>query len=145
MRQAAHDLHQEFWSPPAGSSAPRAVPSSTTKPLASVCSECGTEFVVGARFCHVCGGERTRRLDARENRLAHLLDLHRMQAFSGLSLGPLIALVLGVGCVLAAIATGMMYTTTTLTDWQAVQLWRIQWLLGAAAAFLVGILLKKSG
>jgi hypothetical protein len=29
-------------------------------------------------------------------------------------------------------------------DWQAVQLWRIEWLLGATASFLAGILLKKS-
>jgi hypothetical protein len=28
-------------------------------------------------------------------------------------------------------------------DWQAIQLWRIEWLLGAAAAFVAGCLLKK--
>jgi len=29
------------------------------------------------------------------------------------------------------------------TDFEAIQLWRIQWLMAACAAFLVGILLKS--
>jgi hypothetical protein len=29
-------------------------------------------------------------------------------------------------------------------DWQAVQLWRIEWLLGSAAAFLATIALKNN-
>jgi len=31
-----------------------------------------------------------------------------------------------------------------MIDWQAVQLWRIEWLLGAVAAFVAGCLLKKA-
>jgi hypothetical protein len=37
-----------------------------------------------------------------------------------------------------------MFTAGTVLDWQAVQIWRVEWLLGAAAAFLAGILLKKA-
>jgi hypothetical protein len=37
-----------------------------------------------------------------------------------------------------------MYTAATVLDWQAVQIWRIEWLLASAAAFLAGILLKKT-
>jgi hypothetical protein len=31
----------------------------------------------------------------------------------------------------------------TAVDWQAIQLWRIEWLLGAVAAFIAGALLKR--
>jgi hypothetical protein len=39
--------------------------------------------------------------------------------------------------------TGFVFTATTLLDWQAVQLWRIEWLLGSVAMFAAGFLLKK--
>jgi len=44
--------------------------------------------------------------------------------------------------VLAAVGTGLVYTASTVLDWQAVQIWRIEWLLAAVVAFLGGILLK---
>jgi hypothetical protein len=50
---------------------------------------------------------------------------------------------IGLGCILGAIAVGFVFTVQNLVDWQAVQIWRIQWLLAAAAAFIAGILLKK--
>jgi hypothetical protein len=37
----------------------------------------------------------------------------------------------------------VVYKEDTLVDWQAVQAWRIEWLLAAMAALLAGILLKK--
>jgi hypothetical protein len=39
--------------------------------------------------------------------------------------------------------TGFLFTATTLLDWQAVQIWRIEWLLAASAVFVAGVLLKK--
>jgi hypothetical protein len=54
-----------------------------------------------------------------------------------------VALILGFACVVAAIITGIRFTATTLLDWQAIQLWRIEWLLAAIALFVAGILLKK--
>ena len=41
--------------------------------------------------------------------------------------------------------TGLVYTAATVLDWQAVQIWRIEWLLAAIAAFLAGILLRAAG
>jgi hypothetical protein len=38
--------------------------------------------------------------------------------------------------------TGVVYREDTLVDWQAVQTWRIEWLLGAVVALLAGILLR---
>ncbi|HLH08352.1 MAG TPA: hypothetical protein VKW78_14025 [Terriglobales bacterium] len=56
----------------------------------------------------------------------------------------LIAMFFGIVCVIAAIATGFLYKGETLVDWQAIQTWRIEWLLAAAVAFILGILLKPS-
>ena len=45
--------------------------------------------------------------------------------------------------IMAGIAVGMIYNVQTFNDFQAVQLYRMQWLLGAIAAFAAGLLLKK--
>ena len=54
------------------------------------------------------------------------MDFHAIREALGLTIGSLIAFVLGVACVGCAVATGLMYTATTLLDWQAVQIWRIE-------------------
>jgi hypothetical protein len=36
----------------------------------------------------------------------------------------------------------MIYSIQNLADFEAVQLWRMQWLLAAIAAFVAGVLLK---
>jgi hypothetical protein len=61
----------------------------------------------------------------------------------GQTTGSLIALFLGSACVIAAILTGFLYSATTVLDWQAVQVWRIEWLLAALAMFAGGLLLRK--
>jgi len=40
--------------------------------------------------------------------------------------------------------TGVIYKVETFADWQAVQTWRIEWLLASAVTLLTGILLKKA-
>jgi len=45
--------------------------------------------------------------------------------------------------VIAAISVGFIYSANTLVDWQAVQTWRIEWMLAAIVAFVAGILLKR--
>jgi hypothetical protein len=42
-----------------------------------------------------------------------------------------------------ALAVSVFFSVRTMLDWQAIQLWRIEWLLASIAAFLVGMLLKK--
>jgi hypothetical protein len=49
----------------------------------------------------------------------------------------------GFVCIIAAVITGFLFTATTLLDWQAVQVWRIEWLMAGIAAFLAGLLLRK--
>ena len=108
------------------------------------CARCGTELIAGSRFCHICGTKRGRRAAAYRFRWARLLDVHHMQERLGLPLASLVALVAGVICTLAAIGTGLIYTASTVLDWQAVQIWRIEWLMAAVVAFLAGILLKTT-
>lgn len=54
MAEVVHEAHQEFWQPPM----PAEVVEMVASTMAEVCPRCGTEFLVGARFCHSCGGRR---------------------------------------------------------------------------------------
>lgn len=115
--------------------------------MVEVCDRCGNEFVVGARYCHVCG--ETRGAVARASGGAGRFFRPFANFFSvlkrgmGLSTASLLAFAIGLGCILAAVFTGVLYTAATVLDWQAVQVWRLEWLLGAAVAFIAAILLKK--
>jgi cytosine/uracil/thiamine/allantoin permease len=62
----------------------------------------------------------------------------------GLRNASLAAFGVGMICLIGALGVGLIFSVQTTLDWQAVQLWRIEWLLGATASFLAGILLKKS-
>ena len=117
--------------------------------MANACEDCGSEFMVGARFCHVCGASRkmevaTGRGWARVWALLSVLEFHAIKAWFGLPTASLIAFLIGVGCILAALAVGIIYSVQTLADFQAIQLWRIEWLLAALASFVAGILLKRT-
>ena len=46
--------------------------------------------------------------------------------------------------MIVAVAVGFTDVKDNVSDFEAVQLWRIQWLMAACAAFLVGILFKSS-
>ena len=144
MSEVMHNAPEEFWSPPVAPA--DGVPAST---LAGACEDCGSEFMVGARFCHVCGSPRqvvvaTERGWSRIWSLLRALEFHAVKAWFGLPTASLIAFLIGVGCVLGAIAVGMIYSVQTLADFQAIQLWRIEWLLAALVSFVAGILLKRT-
>jgi len=134
-----HD-HGEFWRPPL-ETRQEAVPVAQTEN----CARCGAELIAGSRFCHICGKARKAQFVVHRVRWARLLDVHRIEERLGLPMASLVALVAGVLCVLAAIGTGLIYSASTTLDWQAVQIWRIEWLLAAVVAFLAGILLKTAG
>jgi hypothetical protein len=138
MADVVHDAQHEFWRPPV-------VAAEAARPgLVEVCDACATEFMVGSLFCHVCGASR----EARPSNAAHwtlYLEFHNIKRTLGLSTASLVAFVVGLAClVMAGIAVGMIYSVQTFNDFQAVQLYRMQWLLGAIAAFAAGLLLKKS-
>ena len=73
----------------------------------------------------------------------HYLHFHEIRTRIGLSTASLIAFVLGLVCVAGALLVGLL-TAKTLIDWQAIQMYRIEWLLAATTAFVAGILLKKN-
>ncbi len=58
-------------------------------------------------------------------------------------MAPLIAFLIGLGCVAGAIGVSLFYHASNLGEFQAIQMWRIEWLLAATASFVAGILLKK--
>jgi hypothetical protein len=73
----------------------------------------------------------------------HYLHFHEIRTRIGLPTASLIAFVLGLVCVAGALLVGLL-TAKTLVDWQAIQIYRIEWLLAATVAFVAGILLKKT-
>jgi hypothetical protein len=136
----AHDVPRgEFWRPPMDANRVE----TPAEASASSCARCGTDYVVGSRFCHVCGSEREPQLSRSRVRVSQWLDIHRIEEALGLGVASLVAFIVGVVCTLAAIGTGLVFTANTVLDWQAVQIWRVEWLLAAIAAFVAGVLLKK--
>ena len=134
MSDLVRDAHQEFWRPPLAQ---------TSVANADSCRRCGTEFMVGAAFCHICGMNRHRATSAPSDPWTkylsglHGLDFSRIQNWLALPFAPLCAFLLGTLFLALALAVGLMSA-----EFEAIQLWRIQWLLAACAAFLAGILLK---
>lgn len=142
--------------------------------MAEACPRCGSEFLLGSRFCHTCGGRRPEAISAstRDDAAAianvwergiqqvqstiegfswrkvrfpswlGYLHFHSIKEWIGLPTASLIAFVIGMACVAGALLVGLL-TAKTLVDWQAIQIYRVEWLLGATASFVLGILLKK--
>jgi len=131
MAELVHDAQHEFWRPPVASQV-AAAPA-----MLEACDGCGTEFMVAARFCHVCGTSR----QAQQAGAAvgpgwtRHLEFQNIKRTLGLSTASLIAFSIGVGIV---------YTVQSFADFQAIQYYRVQWLLAAVAAFLAGILLNRT-
>jgi hypothetical protein len=71
------------------------------------------------------------------------LHFHEIQSAIGLPTASLIAFITGLGCVAGAIGVSLFYKASNMAEFQAIQMWRIEWLLAATAAFVAGILLKK--
>jgi len=141
MADLVHDAEHEFWRPPANQ--PDSEPA-----LADACRRCGTEFMVAAAFCHLCGTHRHRAGVAQGRHWTKYFEFFRAVDFSGvkswfgLPLPSLCAFLIGVAFVIVALTMGML-SVHDYSDFEAIQLWRIQWLMSACAAFLAGILLKS--
>lgn len=85
MAEVIQNTQQEFWrppSPPAEVVVQESVPS-----MAEACPRCGSEFLLGSRFCHTCGGRRPEALspDAQADAaaIAHVWEqgVHRVREF----------------------------------------------------------------
>ncbi len=177
MSEVVQETSHEFWRPPS-----RAVPDDlvireTIPTMAEACLRCGTEFLLGSRFCHTCGKRRNEAISpsAKTDSAAlggfweqaaarvyslysaaakfswsqvefpswlHYLHFHEIKSWIGLSTASLIAFVIGIGCIAGALLVGLL-TAKNFVDWQAIQFYRVEWLLAATASFVAGILLKK--
>jgi cytosine/uracil/thiamine/allantoin permease len=104
--------------------------------------------MVGAAFCHLCGTNR-HRADAPPTQNwtkyfepVRTLDFAKIRGWFGLPLPSLCAFLIGIVFLIIALTMGLM-SVHDYSDFEAIQLWRIQWLMGTCAAFLAGILLKS--
>ena len=133
------ETRQEFWRP--AQEQLHAAPASTP-----MCAKCGADYVIGSRFCHVCGAGRDERVQSRAISFAEKLAMiARLPESLNLPIASTVLFALGVFCAIAAVAVGFIYSATTLVDWQAVQVWRIEWLLSSLISFVAALLLKSAG
>ncbi len=140
MAHALREPSQEYWRPPE-TQIERVILPLTAE---SICATCEAAYPVGASFCPACGAELNPQPAIKTHwSVAELLDLDIVRKRLSLSIPSLVFLILGVACITGALLTGVVYRATTILDWQAVQVWRIEWLLAAVASMLAGILLKK--
>ncbi len=175
MAEVAQDARQEFWrSPDVLEPAIETTLPVTTSQMAEACADCGSEFMIGARFCHTCGLRRppiataaakavftgiwarsVSRIRSGSSSVAaawrklslpgwmHYLHFHEIKRWVGLPTAALIAFMIGLGCVAGAIGVSIIFRASNLAEFQAIQMWRIEWLLAATASFVAGILLKN--
>jgi len=142
MGEVANQVQHEFWRPPMQAAASDAAAS---QEFIEACRRCGTEFIVSSRFCHACGATRPEL-----NAASSILDIPGLAELSvlgqrlELTAVSLLAFLVGIFCLAGALAVGVIFSARTVLDWQAIQIWRIEWLLGAISAFVAGRLLKKS-
>jgi hypothetical protein len=135
MAEAVDQVQREFWRAP--------LPASAAATDRSATCRCGSEFIVSSVYCHVCGAHRPGANVMPKLALPGLPDLASIGERLGLKAPAAIAFLLGVFCIVGAFAVSVFFSSRTLLDWQAIQLWRIEWLLAACAAFVAGCLLKK--
>jgi hypothetical protein len=124
---------QEYWRP-ADPDVARAIDVTVKE---AFCWNCGTPYSAAAAYCQACGSARTAgpQVVPAAGRKTAALRLR-------LPLGSLVFLIVGLGCFAAALLTGAIYRTDTLVDWQAVQVWRVEWLLAGCGAMLAAIVLR---
>jgi hypothetical protein len=103
------------------------------------CKRCGTDLKLGAEFCHVCGrwvfGSNLSRL---------MRSTQEALARTGIELPVLICMITAAVFAVISLFVGIRINPKTIGEWQVIQYWRIEWLLGAIVMLLFGVLLKKS-
>jgi hypothetical protein len=182
MADVIPGARQEFWRPPTALEPAvegNVLLAAAAPHMAEACAGCGSEFMIGARYCHTCGTARPMvSVAAVDKEVAgyrssgatwekglewghgaaiwiaeswlripfpgwlRYLHFHEIKRWVGLPTASLVAFMIGLGCVTGAIGVSLFYKASNLGEFQAIQLWRIEWLLAATASFVAGILLK---
>jgi len=102
------------------------------------CKKCGTDLKLGAEFCHVCG-----RWVFGSN-LSRVMKGTRAALQIGIELPVLICMATAAVFAVISLFVGIRIDPKTIGEWQVIQYWRIEWLLGAIVMLLFGVLLRKS-
>jgi hypothetical protein len=139
MSDAISKLRARYWTPAQDQEEPSSPP--VRPDLATACEHCRSEFLIGARYCHVCGAKR-RPLAKGGLEGSLWADLSRLPELLGLATAPLLAAAAGLICVLAAVVS--MFADDGNPPGETVHADSVLWMLGAIAALLLGILLKKT-
>ena len=146
MAEAANHAQHEFWRPPMTASEAMANHDMANHERSgdrSATCNCGSEFIVSSLYCHACGARRPDLNAGRRLEIPGLAELSGLGERLGLTTPAVVAFLVGALCMLGALAVSVFFSVRTALDWQAIQLWRVEWLLGAVAAFAAGCLLKK--
>src|SRR5438270_8241652 len=107
MSDAVHDVQQEFWRPPLSQL-------NAATNMAEACRRCGTEFMVGSAFCHICGANRHRAdLTPSPNWTKYFgflraLEFASVKTWFGLPLPTLCAFLVGIGFLIVALSMGLV-------------------------------------
>ncbi len=142
MAEATQQAQQDFWRAPVPGSRAGVSPALGATERSSAC-HCGTEYIVSSLYCHACGTSRPERNVGNALRVPGLTELGSLAERLGLTTPAVIAFLAGMLCLLGALTVSFFFTARTFADWQAIQMWRVEWLLAAIAAFAAGCLLKK--
>jgi hypothetical protein len=139
---AARSTPQEYWRP-ANPNVARLIELSAKR---EACWRCGVDYSSDARFCHACGSVRDPERLSSEQSKPNAPALLRFKSASWrrkLSVAAVVLFLAGAVCLAGAALIGTIFQADTMPAWEAIQAWRIEWLLAASASFLAGILLKK--
>jgi hypothetical protein len=143
MADFTRELSQEYWRhapSPGNQFQPRGFQTHGTEEF---CATCGTQYSAGARFCHLCGLGREEDLPvAKQSAITDWLGFEHIREHFELSTTSLVLVLAAALFMLATVMTGLVYNTSTIAEWQAVQTWRIEWLLAAVVALLAAMLFK---
>jgi hypothetical protein len=143
MSEVIPEAQHEFWRPPVMRQDIAVIPG-----MVEVCAGCNTEFMVGSRFCHVCGVARGTQVQngyfIHLLEFLHVVEFQDLKQWLGLGTASLLSFLVGVFCFLSAILVGAISTIRNFEDFQVVQYWRMEWLLAAIVAFVAGMLLKTA-
>lgn len=173
MAEVIHNLEQEFWQPPVMHAVVGQPQEGTARsasacqrcateflPGASYCHACGSPRVqpspsTQTGYLSLVGHFTTgadRLLSMAEEIPWHkvtfpawfqYLHFHQIRRWIALPTASFIAFLIGLGCVAGAVGVSLVYKAENFVDFQAIQMWRIEWLLAATASFVGGILLKR--
>jgi hypothetical protein len=143
MAEISRELSQEYWRPASSAGSQLQLHAFQAQAQEAFCASCGTPYAPGARFCHLCGRGCEDDLHAAKSPIMDWFDLEVIRTQSGLSTVSLVFVLAAAIFLLATMMTGLIYSTSTLAEWQAVQTWRIEWLLATGVALLAAMLFKS--